>query len=30
MKIDVLKMQILMGERNWTIKKLAEESHVSR
>lgn len=30
MKIDVLKMQILMGERNWTIKKLAEKSHVSR
>lgn len=30
MKIGALKMQILMGERNWTIKKLAEESRVSR
>ena len=30
MKINVLKMQILMGERGLTIKKLAELSGVSR
>lgn len=30
MKINVFKMQILMGERGLTIKKLAELSGVSR
>lgn len=30
MKINVLKMQILMGEQNMNIKKLAEKSKVSR
>ena len=30
MKINVLKVQIMMGERGLTIKKLAELSGVSR
>lgn len=30
MKINVLKMQVLMGERGLTIKKLAELGGVSR
>lgn len=30
MKIDVLKMQILLGEKNMSITKLAEKSGVSR
>lgn len=30
MKINIFKMQILMGERGLTIKKLAELSGVSR
>lgn len=30
MRIDVLKVQVLMGEKGLTIKKLAELSGVSR